>query len=117
GGYTRVLSRIPLANARGSDVLIRSRTSANDPTTAQCVSASPFIGPESPIAGRYPPCLFLVPLVLPFLPNGHSENCSLKLPRIRQKCGRVRGVEQHWHQRRRQRKGAGRTLETPGSTC
>src|SRR5260370_13788223 len=62
-------------------------------------------------------CLFLLPLVLPFLPYGHSENCSLKLPRIRYKYGRVRGVEQHRQQGRRLRNGAGRAVETPGSTC
>src|SRR2546426_9238502 len=62
-------------------------------------------------------CLFLSPLVLPILPYGHSGNCSLKLPRIRSKYDPARGVKHHGGQHRRQRKGAGRTLETPGSTC
>src|SRR4051812_43718569 len=58
--------------------------------------------------------LFLLPLVLAFLPYGYSENCSLKLSRIR--CQKyARGVKHHWGQDRRQLKGAGRTLETPGS--
>ena len=61
-------------------------------------------------------CLFLLPLVLPLLPIGDSENCSLKLPRIR--CKKYApGVKHHRGQDRRQLKGAGRTIETPGSTC
>jgi hypothetical protein len=35
---------------------------------------------------------FLLPLVLAFLPYGHSENRSRELPRTRKKGGRVRGV-------------------------
>ena len=59
--------------------------------------------------------LFLLPLVLAFLLSGHSENCSLKLPRIR--CKKYApGVKHHRGQGRRQLKGAERTLETPGST-
>jgi hypothetical protein len=61
--------------------------------------------------------LFLLPHVLPFVPWGHSENCSIKLSRIRVNWDDNRGVAQHRGHRRRQRKCAGRILETPGSTC
>src|SRR5215831_18161554 len=60
---------------------------------------------------------FLLPLVVAFVIYGCSEDCSLKRPRIRQKFDAVIGGEHHWRQRRVQRKGAGCTLETPGSTC
>ncbi len=43
----------------------------------------------------------LLPLVLPLLPSGQSENCSLKLSRIRQKAGVAGGVGQHHAQRSR----------------
>ena len=51
--------------------------------------------------------LFLLPLVLPFLPYGYSENCSFKLPRIR--CQKYApGAKHHRGQDRRQLKGARR---------
>src|SRR6266849_9610896 len=59
---------------------------------------------------------FLLP-VWPFLPMAHSGDCSLKLPRTREQLGPASGVEQHRDHRRRQRKGARRTLQTFGSTC
>ena len=68
-------------------------------------------------AGARANAFSLLPLVLAFLLSGHSENRSRKLPNNRKKDGFVRGVEQHREDRVRQRKGAGRTLETAGSTC
>ena len=51
---------------------------------------------------------------MPVWPFG---DCSLKLPRTREKLGPASGVEQHRDHCRRQRKGAGRTLQTSGPTC
>jgi len=61
-------------------------------------------------------CIFLLPLVLPSLLRGHPGNRSRKLPRSRKKDRRVRGIGQHRQHRLGQRKGAGRILETTGST-
>src|SRR5712671_1821618 len=46
-----------------------------------------------------------------------SGNCSLNLPRKRQKCRRIRGVKQYRRVPIGRGESAGRTLETPGSTC
>ena len=85
-----VLSPASRADARRSR-LIRSRSEVSSlirSTTAQCVSAGPFLGRgpnhlKSAFPGSTRISPFLSPLVLPFLPNGHSGNLSLKLACIR----------------------------------